>query len=659
MDFQIITESLPDAIILIDCDGRVIYWNPASESLFGYSKEEVLGNALYQLIIPLRFHEEYTRSFNIFRSTVTGGFFKKTFDLIALRKDGREFPVEVSLSPIRIQGVWHAIGIVRDITERKEAERRVQDTNRLLKMFTQNTTSKEFLDTAVRLIKGHCGCRHAGIRILDSKGNIPFESFDGYSEDFMSCESPLSVHNDQCVCIRAIMDKPDPKESGILTEGGSYFFHDFFNYISRLNKRKRIRYRGDCAMNMFRSIAVIPIRYRENIVGLIHLADEREGIFSKKTIEYMETLSYIIGEAITRYKAQEELILLASAAESAADAIVITDNKGIIQYINPAFEHITGYKRDEVINKNLHFLDSGEGGEDFFKDMREVLRKNGVWKGRLVNKKKDGTIYHEECTISAVKDSLGDIMNYVAIKRDITERIRLESIAQAVNTMNNMGYIFSGVRHEIGNPVNTIKITLNMLKENINRFDQTVIHEYLQRTIDEVRRIEYLLKAFKNFNMYEHMVLEDIDIRSFMDKLLTIVKDVFSKRGIPISLEISPDSDYCYADPRALHQVLLNILINAGDACDGKKDPSISIVVSRHDEKMINIQVKDNGSGMTEDQMRNLFKPFFTTKPDGTGLGLVIAKKMLTLMNGLIEVKSEKGRGTIVSILLPRSSNAL
>lgn len=659
MDFQIITESLPDAIILIDCDGRVIYWNPASESLFGYSKGDALGNALHQLIIPLRFHEEYTRSFNIFRSTVKGGFFKKTFDLVALRKDGREFPVEISLSPIRIQGVWHAIGIVRDITERKEAERRVQDTNRLLKMFTQNTTSKEFLDTAVRLIKVHCGCRHAGIRILDSKGNIPFESFDGYSEDFMSCESPLSVHNDQCVCIRAIMGKPDPKESGILTEGGSYFFHDFFNYISRLNKRERIRYRGDCAMNMFRSIAVIPIRYRENIVGLIHLADEREEIFSKKTIEYMETLSYIIGEAITRYKAQEELILLASAAESAADAIVITDNKGIIQYINPAFEHITGYKRDEVINKNLHFLDSGEGGEDFFKDMREVLRKNGVWKGRLVNKKKDGAIYHEECTISAVKDSLGDIMNYVAIKRDITERIRLESIAQAVNTMNNMGYIFSGVRHEIGNPVNAIKITLNMLKENINRFDQTVIHEYLQRTIDEVRRIEYLLKAFKNFNMYEHMVLEDIDIRSFMDKLLTIVKDVFSKRGIPISLEISPDSDYCYADPRALHQVLLNILINAGDACDGKKEPTISIVVSRHDEKMINIQVKDNGSGMTEDQMRNLFKPFFTTKPDGTGLGLVIAKKMLTLMNGLIEVKSEKGRGTIVSILLPRSSNAL
>lgn len=124
------------------------------------------------------------------------------------------------------------------------------------------------------------------------------------------------------------------------------------------------------------------------------------------------------------------------------------------------------------------------------------------------------------------------------------------------------------------------------------------------------------------------MVLEEIDIRSFMDKLLTIVKDVFSKRGIPISLEISPDSDYCYADPRALHQVLLNILINAGDACDGKKDPTISIVVSRHDEKMINIQVKDNGSGMTEDQMRNLFKPFFTTKPDGTGLGLLIAKSL-------------------------------
>ncbi len=658
MDFHSIADSISDAIILIDSDGRVIYWNPGSERLFGYSEKEVIGKELHQLIIPPRFYDDYRKGFDMFRSTGQGPIIGKTIELLALRKGGMEFPVEVSLSRVLIKGMWHAAGIVRDISERKEAEHQWQDTNRLLKMFTQNTTRKEFLDTAIRLIKDHCGCHHAGIRVLDERDNIPFESFDGYSVDFMSCEGQLSIHNDQCVCIRAIMSQPDQQETGVLTANGSYCYKDFVDYINRLDEGKRGRYRGACADNGFRSVAVIPVRYYEKILGLIHLADEREGIFPRKTIEFMENLSYIIGEAITKYKAQEDLARLASAAESAADAIVITDNRGYIQYVNPAFEHITGYKKDEVINRNIHILDSGEHGEDFFRKMRETLKQDNVWKGRLVNRKKDGTTYHEECTISAVRDSSGEIMNYVAIKRDVTERIRLESIAQAVNTMNNMGYIFSGVRHEIGNPVNSIKMTLSMLKENIDRFDKMMIQDYIARSLDEIRRIEYLLKAFKNFNIYERMELQDIDMKSFMDKLLTIIKDDFLKRGVPVSLDIMPNAYRCYADPRALHQVLLNILINAGDACRGRTDPFISISVSRSADNMVNIQVKDNGCGMTEDQMKNLFKPFFTTKPDGTGLGLVIAKKMLTLMNGMIGVESKKDKGTVVSILLPGGSNA-
>lgn len=658
MDFHVIAESISDAIILIDYKGRVIYWNPASEKLFGYSEKEVMGKELHQLIIPSRFYDDYRRGFDAFRLTGQGPIIGKTLELLALRKDGIEFPVEVSLSRVLIQGMWHGVGILRDISERKEAERQRQDTNRLLKMFTQNATQKEFLDTASRLIKDHCGCHHAGIRILDAQGNIPFESFDGYSVEFMSCEGQLSIHNDQCVCIRAIMSQPDRQEAGFFTANGSYCYQDFVKYISKLDEIERVRYRGVCAEKGFRSIAGIPIRYHERILGLIHLADEREGIFSQKIIEFMETLSYIIGEAITKYKAQEDLARLASAAESAADAIVITDNRGYIQYVNPAFEHITGYKRDEVINRNIHILDSGEQGEDFFHSVRDILKQDNVWKGRLVNKKKDGTTYHEECTISAVRDSRGGIMNYVAIKRDVTERIRLESVAQAVNTMNNMGYIFSGIRHEIGNPVNSIKMTLSMLKENLGRFDQRVIQGYLECSIDEIRRIEYLLKAFKNFNMYEHMELKDIDMKSFMDKLLTIIRDDFLRRGISVSLYISPVADHCYADPRALHQVMLNILINAGDACNGRKDPFISVSLSRSADNMVNIQVKDNGCGMTDDQMKNLFKPFFTTKSDGTGLGLVIAKKMVALMNGTIEVESKKDKGTIVNILLPRGPNA-
>lgn len=655
-EIDIILNALPDAIILVNHEGKVVYWNPASERIFGYRSEEAIGKNLRQLIIPSRFHEDYVKGLEKFRSTGKGPIIGKNLEVIAFKKDGTEFPVEISLSLIKIKGVWHAMGIARDITERKEAERRMHDMNRLLKMFTENNTRKEFLDRAVMVISNHCGCRHAGIRVLDKNGNIPFESHDGYPEDFIACESPLSVRNDRCVCIRAITSLHDPQDAEVLTPNGSFYYHNFVDYLSRLGKEEKARYRGACALHGFRSIAVIPVRYHDRTVGLIHLADEKEGLFSKEVIEFIETLSYIIGEAITKFEAQEELARLASAAESAADAIVITDNMGLIQYVNPAFEQMTGYKKEEVIGRDIHMLDSERQGEDFYVQMREVLKRDGVWKGELINRKKDGTIYHEECTISAVKDSSGEIINYVAIKRDITEKLRLESIAETINTMNNIGYVFSGVRHEIGNPVNSIKMTLSMLKENLERFDITTIQRYLERSIDEIRRIEYLLKVLKNFNMFERMEPQEIEIRSFMDKFITIVKDDFSKQGISVSLHISPEVDYCYADPRALHQVLLNILTNACDALNGKKDPNISISVSNSSE-MINIRIQDNGCGMTEEQLKNLFRPFYTTKPDGTGLGLVITKRMLTLMNGMIEIDSVKDKGTLVNILLPRYAN--
>jgi signal transduction histidine kinase len=217
--------------------------------------------------------------------------------------------------------------------------------------------------------------------------------------------------------------------------------------------------------------------------------------------------------------------------------------------------------------------------------------------------------------------------------------------------MNSIGFIFSGIRHEIGNPVNSIKMALSVLKQNIDSYSIEKVKEYTDRMLSEISRMEYLLKVMKNFNMYETVELMDTEMTDFINKFLSLVKGDLEKRGIKVDTFISEPA-WVYADPRALQQVLLNILTNASDSLEGRKDPRILLSVSKLAD-MINIRIEDNGCGMTEQQQEDLFKPFYTTKSKGTGLGLVIAKKMMTMMKGFIEVVSDKDKGTVVDLFIP------
>jgi PAS domain S-box-containing protein len=359
-------------------------------------------------------------------------------------------------------------------------------------------------------------------------------------------------------------------------------------------------------------------------------------------------------DVTNRKHAEENNIRLAAAIESAADAVVISDARGVIQYVNPAFEKITGYSRQDAVGRDQHMLDGGLHDKDFFRDLRETIRRKGFWKGHLINKKKDGARYTEECTYSPIRNNSGEIINYLSIKRDITEKLLLESVAQSVDTMNNIGYIFAGVRHEIGNPVNAVHMILDVLKSKLPHLEKSSIENYLDRALGELSRVEYLLRTLKSYNMYEMPRLQLIRLPDFMNKFLQVAGQDFKDRGISLSCSIEPDAEFCYADPRALQQILLNFLTNASDALAGIENPEIRI--SARKDGTIRIRVEDNGCGMTEEEQKALFKPFYTTKANGTGLGLVIVKKMLTMMKGTIEISSRKNCGTRVEISLLKDS---
>ncbi len=236
--------------------------------------------------------------------------------------------------------------------------------------------------------------------------------------------------------------------------------------------------------------------------------------------------------------------------------------------------------------------------------------------------------------------------------RDITEKSRLESIAQAVNTMDNIGFIFSGIRHEIGNPLNSIKMTISVLQKNLDDFSKETVGTYLERAASEIVRMEYLLKSLKNFSMFEKQDIRDYELGTFLNKLQALVACDFERKGIRLKIEPVPQNIYASFDPRALHQALLNLLSNAADAVHNRPNPEIKVSTTANGE-LCWLTVQDNGCGMNIEQRKLLFQPFCTNKSHGNGLGLVITRKLLAKMHASIDIRTTEDEGTTVQIALP------
>jgi PAS domain S-box-containing protein len=257
-----------------------------------------------------------------------------------------------------------------------------------------------------------------------------------------------------------------------------------------------------------------------------------------------------------------------------------------------------------------------------------------------------------------VRDEAGAVTGILGIYWDVTEKARLEAIAEAANTMNNIGYAFSGIRHEIGNPINTLKVTLSVLKSRFDVFPKETVKEYIDRAAAEIARMEYLLQSLKNFNMFEILHLQSLPVKPFIDDFLSLVAPDLERKGIVWECSVHPGTGSASADPRALQQVLLNLISNATDAVEGREAPRVVLNVFRNDG-LVRLTLSDNGCGMSEDRQKDLFKPFRTSKPAGTGLGLVIVKKMLSEMKGTIRIASRKDYGTTVDISLLEGSDDL
>ena len=355
---------------------------------------------------------------------------------------------------------------------------------------------------------------------------------------------------------------------------------------------------------------------------------------------------------------------LVIAVEYTADAIIITDIEGNIQYVNPAFEKITGYSRAETAAQNLTFLDSGQHDPSFFKQMWDCLKRGDVWRGRFINRKKDNSLYQSEATISPVKNTAGEITNYVSVQRDVTHETQLEKQLRQAQKMEAIGTLAGGIAHDFNNLLLGIQGNISLSLLDLGADSPIIgslkkIEQYVQNGVELTRQ----LLGFARGGKYE-VRLTDIN------RLLKEQNLLFSRANKTVEFKDEFDTELwnVEADQDQIEQVFLNIYMNALQAMPEGGDFTVRTENVTIDEERftpyrvkagdyVKISLIDTGIGMDEKTQRRIFDPFFTTREmgRGTGLGLASVYGIIKNHEGFINVDSQKNRGTQVKIFLPAS----
>ncbi|MEO8593175.1 MAG: PAS domain S-box protein [Candidatus Solibacter sp.] len=370
----------------------------------------------------------------------------------------------------------------------------------------------------------------------------------------------------------------------------------------------------------------------------------------------------LLGSA-ERRRAGSERASLAAAVEQSAEEIVITDVNGDIQYCNPSFERLTGYTRGEVVGRNPRFLNSGEQSAEFYRELWTTLLEGSTWTGRFTNRKKDGTLYQAEGTISPIHDAGGKLTGFVAATRDVTGRLRMEEQLRQAQKMEGIGRLAGGVAHDFNNLLTVIAGYSGLLEEKLP--GQGVLLEYAQLISKASEHAAGLTKQLLAFSRKQIIHPRALDLNEVVSSMRPMLQRLLGE-DVEVATELADGLGSVKADADQISQILINLTANARDAMPQGGQLSIrtrnleptqfGVEMEMSAGPLVLLEVGDTGVGMSPATQQNIFEPFFTTKERGrgTGLGLATVYGIVKQNGGLITVASRPGEGAVFSIYLPR-----
>lgn len=375
-----------------------------------------------------------------------------------------------------------------------------------------------------------------------------------------------------------------------------------------------------------------------------------------KPYQYISIRTDITDRKATEENLKHTLKALASSNKELADIkfaldassiLAITDKKGVITYVNDTFCEISKYSRDELIGKDHRLLNSSFHPNSFFKEMWKKIGKGEIWKGEVKNVTKDGVEYWVDTTIVPFLNNRGKPYQYVAIRKDITDRKKVEEMILRSEKLALIGELAAGVAHEIRNPLTSLRGYTEFLKDETTEEEK---QQYFDILLDEIERIDFIVGEFMLLAKPKVLKFSDKNIISTLNQTITFLQTEAKYKRVSILTEFEEEEVIVKCDENQLKQVFLNIVKNAIEAMPNGGDIKIRV---KKKASTVTIEFQDQGVGIPKEKLERLGEPFYSTKEQGNGLGLMVCFKIIKDHNGSIKVESEENKGTTFQLTFP------
>jgi PAS domain S-box-containing protein len=687
-----ISASAQDAILLMNDEGNITFWNDAASKMFGLSQDQAIGKELHKLLAPPRYRKLFEESFPKFQETGQGNATGKTLELSALSHDGTEFPIELSLSSVRMKEKWHAVGIIRDTSKRKHAEEQLhrqkatlEAINTVLKETLRCETEEEVaqicLDVALDLTKSKLGW------IGELNDTERLDTIAQSDSGWEACKIPKSnaVRMIRNMEVRGIWGR-------VLKDEHSVIVNDPTLHPDSVGIPE-----GHPPLTSFLGV---PLKNAGKTIGMVALGSKESGYesFDQLTVE---ALAVAFVEALNRKRAEaylrESEERYRTVIENSNDGVAITQ-EGHCLYVNSRYLEIFGYDRaDEVLGrpwKSVVHPDEMRRMEDIARRRREGIAAPSRYEFRGV--RKDGKVLNIEMSVAETVYRGNPIT--VDSLRDVTDRKRLESQLAQAQKLESIGQLAAGIAHEINTPTQYIGDNVRFLQDAFNdigrvleKYDQLLdavktnmstenlileadsikdevdvkflieeVPEATEQALEGVDRVGRIVRALKEFAHPGSEEKTPVDINRAIESTITVARSEW-KYVAEMETEFDPTLKLVPCLPGEFNQVILNLIINAahaiGDVVSTGSNGMGKITVSTlQNGPWAEIRIGDTGPGIPSAIKSKIFDPFFTTKEvgKGTGQGLAIAySAIVDKHQGTIEFETEHGKGTTFIVRIP------